>query len=112
MAFEEDLSVFYGVDDGFAVNASRVPAAGGAAQPGVLIFDEPGTLLEDAGVVTAEPSLIMPSTQWGGGGVGDVITLEAADLPSTLQQLAGDYKVRQVLPESDGANRRLVLVRA
>jgi hypothetical protein len=109
--FAEDLDPFFDTATGFAVSASRTPAAGGSAQAGVVIFDEPGVLLEDAGVVTAEPTALFPATQWGGGAVGDTIALASGDLPAHLVQLAGSYKVRQVLPVDDGATKRLVLVR-
>jgi hypothetical protein len=110
VAFEEDLALFFDESE-FAVAAARTPAAGGAAQPGTVIFDSPGVLLEDAGVVTAEPSLLVPASQWAGFAVGDTITLEAADLPSQLQQLAGSYKVRQILPTDDSAVLRSMLAR-
>lgn len=109
--FAEDISAFFATTD-FAVAASRTPAAGGSAQTGALLFDEPGTLLEDAGVVTNEPMVEFPASQWPAVATGDTITIDASALPSHLSQLAGSYAVRQVLRVDDGATKRVVLARA
>jgi len=100
MALAEDLDVMFDTA-GFAVSASRTPLAGGSVQTGVLIFDNPGLVLEDLGVVTSEPTALIPSSQWAGIAVGDTVTINSSG-----------YKVRSTVPESDGAVTRLVLARS
>lgn len=109
MAFAEDLSPFFATA-GFAITASRTPAGGGSAQPGSAIMDEPGVVL-DEGVVSDSPSALIAATQWVSVAQGDTITVSSGDLTPALAHLAGTYKVRQIMPEDDGATRRLILAR-
>lgn len=99
--FAEDIDAYFDVTTGFALAATRTPAAGGSAQEGVVILDQPGLVLEDAGVVLQEPTALIPGTQWPGVAVADAIVAGGTD-----------FVVRQVLPVDDGATKRLVLARA
>jgi hypothetical protein len=91
--FVEDLSVFFDVGGGFAVDALRTPAGGSVeATAKAVIFDHDGLNVEEFGVVTEAPAFVVPSSTWP--------TLAEAD-----QFLIGgaNYKARQVYPHRDGA---------
>lgn len=98
MAFAEDLSVFFDVDGGFAVMASRTPAAGGVSPDAAVIFDVNGLNHEEFEVVTAEPALIVPASVWPSLAEADLLSIESSD---TVE--GGDFKVRQTYPVRDGA---------
>ncbi len=95
MAFTELMVVFVG---DFGVAATRTPAAGGSAQDGTVIFDQPGSVVDGMDVIATEPLALMASTQWPTLAAGDLLTIGAHG-----------YRVRQVLPLDDGATKRAVL---
>ena len=97
MAFAEDLSVLFDLQ-GFAVSASRTPAAGGAATVGSVIVDI-GEVVAD-GVVIEGPSLSVPVSTWSTLAVGDTFVVNAVT-----------YKARSVVLQGDGAIARVQLVR-
>ena len=99
--FAEDLSVFFDVENGFAVMASRTPAGGGASPDAAVIFDENGLNEAEFDVVTAEPALIVPSSAWPSLAEDDLLAVGS-----------GNYKVRQVYPLRDGAISVAILAKA
>lgn len=90
--FVEDLSVFFNVDSGFAVTASRTPVGGGVSPSAAVIFDKNGLDNAEFEVVTSEPSLIVPASVWPTLAEADLIAIGTAN-----------YKVRQTYPLDDGA---------
>lgn len=99
--FAEDLTLFFDVDGGFAVQATRTPVGGGAATSGAVIFDANGLELEALGVVTSAPGIVVPANTWTGLAEGDAIAIGTAN-----------YRVRQVYPKDDGALSVAVLAKA
>jgi hypothetical protein len=91
--FVEDLSVFFDVDGGFAVDALRTPAGGAVeAAAQAVIFDANGLTVEEFDVTTQEPAFIVPTSTWP--------TLAPAD---TFLIGAVTYRAREVYPHRDGA---------
>lgn len=103
MAFAEDLSLFADTE-GFAVPATL------AAVPVDIIFDAPGADVLDGAVATTEPSALIKASD--SPAVGQALVLDAGDLPTQLDQHAGSYTVRSLMPEPpDGAFVRCFLVK-
>jgi len=99
--FLEDLSVFFDVAGGFAVDALRTPAGGVAeAEPQAVIFDANGLNVEEFDVVTQAPAFVVPADTWP--------TLAEAD---EFEIGGTDYRARQVYPHRDGALTVAELVR-
>ncbi len=94
MAFAEDFSVFFSIDE-FA-DAATWTASGGEPAEGAVIFDRNGLVLEEFGVDTASPAAVCPATQWPAAASGDALTIHLA---------GGDVHavLRAVTPLRDGA---------
>lgn len=97
--FAEDMSVFFS-QAGFAVAATFVPAAGGAAVSASVIFD-----------VQTEDLL-------GGNSLSDEFAIQypAAELPGVLAGDFGEvdgvrYKIREIRLQDDGKVKRARLTR-
>ena len=91
--FVEDLSVFFDVDGGFAVDALRTPAGGVIeAEPQAVIFDANGLNVEEFDVVTQAPGFIVPTSTWPTIAPEDTFLIGAVT-----------YRARQVYPHRDGA---------
>lgn len=91
--FAEDLSVFFDVDSGFAVDALRTPAGGvveAAAQ--AVVFDHNGLNVEEFEVVTSSPAFIVPATTWPTLRDGDRFLIDGRN-----------WQARQVYAHRDGA---------
>jgi hypothetical protein len=84
----------------FSATATYTPAGGGTAQPGSVIFDAPGSVVDGMDVIASEPLATLPAAQWPDLSPGAHLAIGAAV-----------YKVRQVLPVDDGAFKRAVLAR-
>jgi hypothetical protein len=99
MAFTEDLSVFFSTA-GFAVEATFVPASGGAAQSAQVIFDSPTESVMSGDSFSNEYSIMyqasqMPAVRKGDRGVVDGVT----------------YKIREVRLMDDGRIKQAILTR-
>jgi hypothetical protein len=83
--FAEDLSLFFDVDGGFGVFATRTPSGGAAeAQAQAVIFNVNGLNVEEFDIVTTEPSCIVPTSTWPALAEGDSLAIAAVN-----------YRVRQ-----------------
>lgn len=99
MAFTEDLSVFFSTA-GFAVEATFVPASGGAAQSAQVIFDSPTDDVMGGDSFSNEYSIMyqasqLPSVRKGDRGVVDGVT----------------YRVREVRLMDDGRIKQAILTK-
>jgi hypothetical protein len=91
--FAEDLSLFFDVANGFAVNALRTPAGGAVeATPRAVIFDANGLQNADFGVVTQQPAFLVPADTWP--------TLAELD---EFEIGGQNYRARPPYPNRDGA---------
>jgi hypothetical protein len=100
MPFAEDMSVFFDAA-GFAVSATFVPEAGGAAQTASVIFDAPTEQV------------------FGGEALSNeyLITYAATDLPDIRKGDRGviqgvTYKVREIRLLDDGKLKTALLTKA
>lgn len=94
----DDLATMFAVDE-FGTSASWTPEAGGTPTVATVIFDAPGSLILDD-VMSAEPSVLYRVADWPTVRERDTVVLGATT-----------YKVRQVMPLSDGAIARALLRR-
>lgn len=82
-----------------AVDCMLTAAAGGSGQTARGFFDAPGTVVD--GVLLTDPALRVPAATWPAAREGDTVVIAAAT-----------FKVREVVPLDDGAEKRLELKRA
>lgn len=90
---EEDLSVFFDADAGFAVTATWTPA-GGPQQSAAVILDEPS--FEALDVVGEDPTLLMPTDTFAGIAEGDTIQIGANDFVVRVPRQIGDGRLKQL----------------
>lgn len=96
--FIEDLSVFFD-DQEFGCSATMTP--GGA---GNVLFDESGTLVDQMGIQSVEPTALCPISQWPAVAHGHLIAIQT---PAGLR----NFIVRGIAPVDDGALKLLTLAR-
>lgn len=99
MAFTEDLSVFFSTA-GFAVDATFVPASGGAAQSAQVIFDSPTDDVLGGDSFTNEYSIMYQATQMPNVRKGDRGMVDGVS-----------YKIREIRLMDDGRIKQAILTR-
>lgn len=99
MAFTEDLTAFFDVDDGFAVTATYKAGGVGADTDKAVIFDR--AALEQLGMVSnAQPVALAIAADFSTAGTTDTLTIGGTV-----------YRITDLQPQDDGALVLLILVK-
>jgi len=93
------------------VNAAASFAHTGVMTPvvGNVVFDPALAHVDDYGVVSNRPALMMTPDVAPLTAEGDTVTLTRLDAAATV---LGSYKVRSVLPQAEGGMQRVTLAQA